>query len=215
MCLLSYCDAIALRHPAKGAARAAVGVARRPVLNAGDGVGEHPTQALLDLYTIAAELGGIAGLSGLQGKVRGEDGGQQFAVCVRACVCVRLFVCCVNGMCTTAPVRVRVHRLSPLRTRKFVPLHASKYNEVLGEIYRFVVTQRSLPAWRSIRQISRTGGGDGGRPEARPDGALAVSAARQVRVRAAVRVPGVASHAQVRPARGAGGEASGGGSMTL
>ncbi|CAM9365942.1 unnamed protein product [Pylaiella littoralis] len=69
MCLLSYCDAIALRHPAKGAARAAVGVARRPVLNAGDGVGEHPTQALLDLYTVAAELGGGAGLSGLQGKV--------------------------------------------------------------------------------------------------------------------------------------------------
>lgn len=70
MSLLSYCDAVALRHPAKGAARAAVGVARRPVLNAGDGVGEHPTQALLDLYTIAAELGGEAGLSGLRGKVR-------------------------------------------------------------------------------------------------------------------------------------------------
>eukprot|EP00903_Cladosiphon_okamuranus_P022156 g20375.t1 len=69
MCLLSYCDAIALRHPAKGAARSAVGVARRPLLNAGDGVGEHPTQALLDLYTIAAELGGGAGLSGLRGKV--------------------------------------------------------------------------------------------------------------------------------------------------
>ncbi|CAN0149566.1 unnamed protein product [Ectocarpus sp. 12 AP-2014] len=69
MSLLSYCDGVALRHPAKGAARAAVGVARRPVLNAGDGVGEHPTQALLDLYTIAAELGGEAGLSGLRGKV--------------------------------------------------------------------------------------------------------------------------------------------------
>eukprot|EP00752_Nemacystus_decipiens_P005445 g4935.t1 len=73
-CLLSYCDAIALRHPAKGAARAAAGVARRPLLNAGDGVGEHPTQALLDLYTIAAELGGDAGLSGLRGKVVGMIG---------------------------------------------------------------------------------------------------------------------------------------------
>lgn len=70
MCLLSYCDAVVLRHPAKGAARAAVGVARRPVVNAGDGIGEHPTQALLDLYTIAAEAGGGAGLSGLRGKVR-------------------------------------------------------------------------------------------------------------------------------------------------
>lgn len=80
MCLLSYCDAVALRHPAKGAARAAAGVARRPLLNAGDGVGEHPTQALLDLYTIAAELGGGAGLSGLRGKVG------------RKCVVVHIFV---------------------------------------------------------------------------------------------------------------------------
>eukprot|EP00904_Undaria_pinnatifida_P000833 jgi/Undpi1/10750/HiC_scaffold_29.g13198.m1 len=67
--LLSYCDAIALRHPVKGAARAAAGVANGPVLNAGDGVGEHPTQALLDLYTIVAELGGGAGLEKLRGKV--------------------------------------------------------------------------------------------------------------------------------------------------
>lgn len=68
--LLSYCDAIALRHPVKGAARAAAGVASGPVLNAGDGVGEHPTQALLDLYTIVAELGAGSGLEGLRGKVR-------------------------------------------------------------------------------------------------------------------------------------------------
>ena len=69
--LLSYCDAIALRHPAKGAARAAAGVARGPVLNAGDGIGEHPTQALLDLFTIVAELGGRGkeGLLVLEGKV--------------------------------------------------------------------------------------------------------------------------------------------------
>lgn len=70
MSMLCYCDAIALRHPAKGAAWAAAGVAKGPVLNAGDGVGEHPTQALLDLYTIQTELPGAKGLSGLGGKVR-------------------------------------------------------------------------------------------------------------------------------------------------
>lgn len=65
------CDAIALRYPEKGAARAAAGVARGPILNAGDGVGEHPTQALLDLYIIVSESGGLGkeGLSGLEGKV--------------------------------------------------------------------------------------------------------------------------------------------------
>lgn len=58
-----------MRHPQKGAARAAAAVAKGPILNAGDGVGEHPTQALLDLYTIQAELVADDGLSGLNGKV--------------------------------------------------------------------------------------------------------------------------------------------------
>ena len=57
-----YADAIALRHPEEGAAARAVAVARVPVINAGDGAGEHPTQALIDLYTIGRELGRIDGL---------------------------------------------------------------------------------------------------------------------------------------------------------
>lgn len=57
-----YADAIVLRHYEQGAARRAAAVASVPVLNAGDGPGEHPTQALLDLYTIGHELGRIDGL---------------------------------------------------------------------------------------------------------------------------------------------------------
>jgi aspartate carbamoyltransferase len=60
-CLCRYCDVLALRHPTEGAAAEAVAVTRRPILNAGDGVGEHPTQALLDLYTIMAEIGAVEG----------------------------------------------------------------------------------------------------------------------------------------------------------
>ena len=56
-----YCDIIALRHPEKGSAHTASLVSKRPVINAGDGVGEHPTQALLDLDTIRSELGRING----------------------------------------------------------------------------------------------------------------------------------------------------------
>jgi len=52
-----YADVIVLRHPEVGASALAAKYARKPVLNAGDGVGEHPTQALLDLFTILAELG--------------------------------------------------------------------------------------------------------------------------------------------------------------
>lgn len=57
----NYADAIVLRHPDIGAARLAAEAASVPILNAGDGAGEHPTQALLDLFTIRAERGKIDG----------------------------------------------------------------------------------------------------------------------------------------------------------
>ena len=57
-----YADCIVLRHPEEGAAARAAAVSTVPVINAGDGRGEHPTQALLDLYTIRAELGRLEDL---------------------------------------------------------------------------------------------------------------------------------------------------------
>lgn len=54
-----YADAIAIRHFEEGAIARAVTVSDVPILNAGDGPGEHPTQALLDLYTIHHEIGRI------------------------------------------------------------------------------------------------------------------------------------------------------------
>ena len=47
-----YCDAIILRHPIEGAARLAAEISAKPVINAGDGANQHPTQTLLDLFTI-------------------------------------------------------------------------------------------------------------------------------------------------------------------
>jgi aspartate carbamoyltransferase len=58
-----YADVIVLRHPEIGASALAAKYARKPVINAGDGPGEHPTQALLDLFTIVEELGEVDGLS--------------------------------------------------------------------------------------------------------------------------------------------------------
>ncbi len=57
-----YADAIVIRHYEQGAAARAAAVSPVPILNAGDGPGEHPTQALLDLYTIRHELGRIDNL---------------------------------------------------------------------------------------------------------------------------------------------------------
>ncbi|KKW20012.1 MAG: Aspartate carbamoyltransferase [Parcubacteria group bacterium GW2011_GWA2_51_10] len=56
-----YADIIILRHPEEGAAERAAKISRIPVINAGDGTGQHPTQALLDLYTIERERGKIDG----------------------------------------------------------------------------------------------------------------------------------------------------------
>jgi len=57
-----YVDVIVLRHGEVGTAKRAAAVSRVPIINAGDGVGQHPTQALLDLYTIHKEIGSIDGL---------------------------------------------------------------------------------------------------------------------------------------------------------
>jgi aspartate carbamoyltransferase catalytic subunit len=56
-------DVIILRHYASGSARRAATVSRVPVINAGDGAAQHPTQALIDLYTIDHHQGGVDGCS--------------------------------------------------------------------------------------------------------------------------------------------------------
>ncbi|KAF5373135.1 hypothetical protein D9758_001533 [Tetrapyrgos nigripes] len=59
--LACYGDAIVIRHPDVGSAQLAAKFSPVPIINAGDGIGEHPTQALLDVYTIRSELGTVNG----------------------------------------------------------------------------------------------------------------------------------------------------------
>ena len=61
--LASYVDAIALRHPEVGSAQRAAQVSTVPIINAGDGTGEHPTQTLTDLYTIWRKFGRLDNLT--------------------------------------------------------------------------------------------------------------------------------------------------------
>jgi aspartate carbamoyltransferase len=58
-----YTDITVIRHPSKGSAQEAASKSRHPVVNAGDGIGEHPTQAALDVFTIREELGTVNGLT--------------------------------------------------------------------------------------------------------------------------------------------------------
>ena len=56
----SYADALVIRHPMEGTARLAAEASRLPVINAGDGTNQHPSQTLLDLYTIHKDLGRLS-----------------------------------------------------------------------------------------------------------------------------------------------------------
>jgi aspartate carbamoyltransferase catalytic subunit len=66
-----YCDVIVMRHNIEGAARLASQVASVPVINAGDGANQHPTQTFLDLVTIQEEFGRLEGLKvGMLGDLK-------------------------------------------------------------------------------------------------------------------------------------------------
>lgn len=67
-----YADAIVLRHPEAGAAERAAKVSPVPIINAGDGSGEHPTQALLDIYTMQQHKTLNNMVVGLAGDLRGS-----------------------------------------------------------------------------------------------------------------------------------------------
>lgn len=61
--LCGYADIVVMRHPQTGTAEAAARVANKPIINAGDGANQHPTQGFLDLYTIKKEQGRLDNLT--------------------------------------------------------------------------------------------------------------------------------------------------------
>ena len=69
--IAAYSDTIVLRHPREGSAKLASEVSKVPIINGGDGAGQHPTQTLLDLFTIKEEIGKLEGLKvGMLGDLR-------------------------------------------------------------------------------------------------------------------------------------------------
>jgi aspartate carbamoyltransferase catalytic subunit len=69
--IAGYADALVLRHPSEGAATMASEFVDVPLLNAGDGAGQHPTQTLLDLYTMRENAGGLSDLTvGIMGDLK-------------------------------------------------------------------------------------------------------------------------------------------------
>src|SRR5438067_4771194 len=110
-----YTDVIVLRHPACGAAGLAAGASSVPVINAGDGAGQHPTQALLDLYTIQTELGRISGLHvGLAGDLKHGRTARSLALLLA------LFPVIELTLISPPSLRMEADLLRQLRRRKVV-----------------------------------------------------------------------------------------------
>jgi aspartate carbamoyltransferase catalytic subunit len=66
-----YCDVIVIRHKLEGTSRVAADISHVPIINAGDGANQHPTQTFLDLFTIEEEMGTLDGLKiGLMGDLK-------------------------------------------------------------------------------------------------------------------------------------------------
>ncbi len=99
-----YADLIVIRHPREGAARLAAEVSLKPVINAGDGANQHPTQALVDLFTIQECQKSLDGLSiALVGDLKYGRTIHSFAT---ACMLfdVRLYLVSPEGLAMPEPI---------------------------------------------------------------------------------------------------------------
>jgi len=107
--LAGYCDVITIRHPMEGAARLTAELSGLPVINAGDGANQHPTQTFLDLYTIRKTHGTVEGLSvGFLGDLRYSRTVHSLAGALAHFGCRQFFV-------SHESLRVPEHMLEDLR----------------------------------------------------------------------------------------------------
>ncbi|MCW4015891.1 MAG: aspartate carbamoyltransferase [Candidatus Bathyarchaeota archaeon] len=130
----NYADVMVLRHPLEGAARLAAEFAKVPVINAGSGAEEHPTQALLDLYTILKEKGTIDGLNiTLMGDLRYGRTVHSLAYAL-SLYNVKLFL--------VSPELLRMRReVSDAIKQKITVVEASAVEDVLAETDVLYVTR--------------------------------------------------------------------------
>ena len=131
----NYADVIALRHPLEGAARLAAEFAEVPIINAGSGAEEHPTQALLDLYTIMKEKNRIDGLSiALMGDLRYGRTVHSLAYAL-SMYDVKLYLISPDIL------RMRKEVLKTLKEKKVEAVEKSRIEDVIGELDVLYVTR--------------------------------------------------------------------------
>ncbi len=127
-----YSDVIVIRHPYEGSARLAADFAEHPVINAGDGAGQHPTQTLLDLFTIKKEFGHIKDLNvGLIGDLK-------YGRTVHSLAYVLSHLGANLYLISPSLLRMPKHIIRELKTK---PLETDKIENVLTELDVLYVTR--------------------------------------------------------------------------
>jgi len=131
----NYADVIAVRHPLEGAARLAAEFTEVPIINAGSGAEEHPTQALLDLYTIVKEKGKIDGLNiALMGDLRYGRTVHSLAYAL-SLYDVKLY------LVSPETLRMRKEVLRTLKDKEVEVIEKNRVEEIISDLDMLYVTR--------------------------------------------------------------------------
>ncbi len=134
--LNAYADAIVIRHKYEGAAAYAADIADVPVINAGDGSQHHPTQAMIDLYTIWREKGKLEGLNvGVLGDLRYGRAAASFIYGISMFRPKKLY------LISPQLLRIREEVRDYLDNNKINYIEVSKLNEVISDLEILYVTR--------------------------------------------------------------------------
>lgn len=132
----SYANIIVVRHRIEGAAKFAAQIAEAPVINAGDGMRHHPTQAMIDLYTIRKFHGRIDGLNiGVLGDLKYGRAATSFIYGVTLFSIRRLY------LISPEPLRIRPEVRDYLELKKINSVEESLLEKVLPELDVLYVTR--------------------------------------------------------------------------
>jgi aspartate carbamoyltransferase catalytic subunit len=150
----SYADVIVLRHYEEGSSKIAAEVSPVPIINAGDGTGQHPTQALLDMYTIQKELGRIDNLEvGLVGDLLYGRTVHSLAYLLAQQQGIKLYF--------VSPEEIKMPRdiIHYLKEEQHVPfVETTDLKEVASKVDILYVTRIQKERFRNIEEYNRMKG---------------------------------------------------------
>ncbi|MDR3258534.1 MAG: aspartate carbamoyltransferase [Fusobacteriaceae bacterium] len=147
-----YTDAIVMRHSIEGAAKFAAEISRVPILNAGDGANEHPSQTLLDLYTIREQFGTLENLKiAFVGDMKYGRTVHSLAKALSDFGCEFYFV---------APdiIQIPSHILQELDNKKISYKLISEYSDILNIIDIMYMTRIQKERFDNLEEFNQVSG---------------------------------------------------------